>query len=263
MALNMTTEALGAALAAARRGDGPPVDRDLDREVATEADAETIQAAAIKAYGASIVGYKIGATSEEAQTTMRCDHPFFGPLFDRDLYRPGDTLPFRDTLRCAECEIAFRMGRDYPAPGETVTMEGLLGAVASCHPAIEIVGRRTVGAGLPSIRSGTADFALNAAFVPGEAFAGWRDIDLPGVPISGTVDGEVTNTGYGRHVLGDPRTALLWLAEALARRGRRLAAGQFVSTGSCAGMVPVRPGSTIVASHGPLGGLSIKFGPRT
>ena len=251
-------EDIGARLAAARQG-GPPVPLDLDADLADLASAERVQAHAVAAYGDRVVGWKIGCTSAEAQRMMRCDRPFFGPLFEANVYPSGATLAMTDKVRFAECEFAFRMRRAFPAVGEAATLENLLAAVETCHPAIEIVGRRTVGESLPSIRSGIADFGLNVAFFHGPAIPRWREVDLIAAPVIGKVDGVAVKEGVGGNALGDPRRALLWLATALQARGRRLEAGDWISTGTCLNVLPVRRGARISGDYGPLGGVEMSF----
>ncbi len=54
-------------------------------------------------------------------------------------------------------------------------------------------------------------------------------------------------------VLGDPRVALAWLANELAHRNVTLAAGQVVTTGTCAVPLEVALGDGFVAEFGVLG----------
>ncbi|MET0508628.1 MAG: hydratase, partial [Burkholderiaceae bacterium] len=65
--------------------------------------------------------------------------------------------------------------------------------------------------------------------------------------------------GSGRAVLGDPRTALAWLANELPRRGQWLKAGQVVTTGACMTPLEVLPGDGVTADYGKIGSVSVRF----
>ena len=50
-----------------------------------------------------------------------------------------------------------------------------------------------------------------------------------------------------------------WLANALARRGRGLKAGEFVTTGSICEVIWVKPGDVAIATIESLGSVSARF----
>lgn len=205
------------------------------------------------------IGYKIGATSPEAQRIIGCDGPFYGPMFDLWFHDSGDTLPLPETVLGAECEFAFRLGADLPPRNSDYSRDDVLDAVASCHPAIEIVGRRSQSEGFPPFLHCVADFALHHAFINGAPVDDWRGRDLSAITVSAMVDGEVTNSGSGAEVLGDPVNALLWIANTRRAEGRGLQAGMWITTGTCLGVVPTRPGTTIVGRFEGFGDVEVTF----
>ena len=256
----MTVKELGDALAAARR-DGTYA--DIDWAGVTDAvSAMAVQAAAVAAYGGRQIGYKIGATSQAAQAIVGCDGPFYGPMAAGDGCYDGDQVPWMDHYRGVECEFAFTMAQDYPAPGEAADPQSAKAAVADCLIALEVVGRRTAGDGMPQFPGIIADYAAHCAFVAGPGVANWAEIDLAAVTVNGLINGNVTNEGSGAAVLGHPLNALAWLAEALVADGGRLRAGDIVSTGTTLGIVIPQPGATIIGDFGDLGTVSLTFGPR-
>lgn len=242
----MNDRAYAAALAEARRlrcnTVTLPEDLGIDR-------AYRIQRLAVAAYGIPRTGYKIGATSEAARRLLDCEEPFYGPLLASD----GDPVPaeiaWDQTMLGLECEFAFQMGRPFPGePGDDeVTLEQ---AVACCVPAIEIVGRRLAGAGLPRGARCIADFGLNVGWWRGPEIPHWRSLDLATVPVTVCREQTIVAAGTGSDVLGHPLSALQWLADALVREGGRLEAGDWVSTGTCVGVVPVAPGTRVTARFG-------------
>lgn len=256
----MTAKELGDALAAARR-DGIYADIDW-AGVTDSASAMAVQAAAVSAYGGRHIGYKIGATSEAAQAIVGCDGPFYGPMAATDACYDGDQVPWMDHYRGVECEFAFTMAQDYPAPGETADAQSIRAAVADCLIALEVVGRRTESDGMPQFPGIIADFAAHCGFVAGPGVANWAGIDLAAVTVKGLANGSVTNEGSGAAVLGHPLNALVWLADTLVADGGRLRAGDIVSTGTTLGIVKPEPGATITGDFGDLGAVSLTFRTR-
>lgn len=255
----MTLSNVATALAEARqnrRRSAPALQPGLDI-----AEAYRIQDAATTAYGSPRIGYKIGATSPEAQRIIGCDGPFFGPMFESDGIAPGGELSVDETMLGLECEFAFQMARAFPgADGKSGEgMDALADAVGLCVPAFEIVGTRLSGDGFPPATSCVADYGLNSRFCPGAAIDDWRSLDLAKISVTAEIDGIETNKGTGENVYGHPLAALLWLAGALAEQGKQLEAGDWVSTGTCLGVVAMRPGSRVTTKFSCGAGLSISL----
>jgi 2-keto-4-pentenoate hydratase len=152
------------------------------------------------------------------------------------------------------------MGRTLAPRDAEYTVDEVLDAVASLHPAIEVPDSRFadfVHAGGPQL---LADNACASWFSPGEATtADWRAMDLVAHEVAVRIDGVQVGTGAGRNVLGDPRVALTWLANRLSRFGTPLSAGEIVTTGTCLVPVAVRSGQVVVADFGLLGSAQVTF----
>src|SRR5581483_6462006 len=119
------------------------------------------------------------------------------------------------------------------------TMPEVCAAIAGMHLAIELPDARygkfdTIGA--PSI---AADDAFADWFIIGAEVPDWLRLDLPNQPVRGIKNGAVVAEGSGANALGDPRAALTWLANHLARLGSGLKAGDVVITGTCVKPVDV------------------------
>jgi 2-keto-4-pentenoate hydratase len=210
--------------------------------------------------GGRPIGYKIACTSELAQKALGVDGPFFGVLLSATT-RPGPAkLSASDfTVRCAEAEFGFVMADDVPA-GPTYTAESIKDFIAAALPSIEIVDHRyhdwqTVGA--PSL---LADNAIHGAWVEGEPYAGWRDIDFTKHPTALIVNGTKTFTGSGAAVLGNPLTVVAWLANTLPQFGRVLRRGDRITTGVTTDIYLAVAGDHLAADFGPLGRVEMTFG---
>lgn len=222
-----------------------------------ENEAEAIRDAATQAMGETRIGWKVGATSPESQALFGCDGPFFGPMLASFASPAGTDVAVTEDMIGLECEFAFRLASDLPVRETLYTGAEIGSAVASCHPSIEIIGRRTQGDGLPDHMRAVADFGLNAWFVEGPAVADWTKHDLAAVPVVGFVDGVEVKRGSGAMVLGHPLNGLAWLANALNARGSMLTKGEIVTTGTCLGVIPVTAGTRVTGDFGPLGKIEI------
>jgi 2-keto-4-pentenoate hydratase len=70
-------------------------------------------------------------------------------------------------------------------------------------------------------------------------------------------NGTVARTGTGANVLGNPWTALTWIANELSRYGTGLLAGEIVTTGTCIVPLDIAPGDRLVADFGDFGCVDV------
>jgi 2-keto-4-pentenoate hydratase len=235
-----------------------------DLRPATRAEGYLIQARIEAASAAPLYGWKIAATSAAGQRHIGIDGPIAGRLLAETVHRDGEVVPFgANRMRVVEAEFAFRMGSDL-RPREAPYLEAeVLDAVAALHLALEIPDSRYadfVTAGGPQL---IADNACAHRFVLGPpAPPVWRELDLAAHRVVARVGGrlgERVAEGSGANVLGDPRTALAWLANELSALGVTLAAGQTVTTGTCVTPMAIAPGDTVEADFGALGRMGCRF----
>lgn len=229
-----------AALAACRRAG--TLARVRLEDIASRAEAEAFQAAAIAALGGEPCGYKIGATSGEVQQLLACRQPIYAPLLREHVLASGATFPLPAGLMGIECEFGFVMGRDFPATNETADTAGVRSAIAECFIGLELVGRRVAPDVPLNEMTVIADFSLDVAVVRGAAIPDWERHDLATLPVRAMVDGVTLASGMGAAVLGHPLNSLLWLAAVLSKRGQRLRKGEIILTGTCTGITKVASG---------------------
>ncbi len=224
------------------------------------ADGYAIQAAIERTSSKPLFGWKIAATSEAGQKHINVDGPMAGRILAETVIPNGGTASMAgNEMRVGEPEFAFRMAKDLPPRSQPYAMDQVLGAVGSLHPAIEIPDSRFsdfVSAGAAQL---IADNACAHLFVLGSpAMSNWRELDLaeqrPAIALR-----DKRYSGYGKNVLGDPREALLWLANELRQLGVTLRAGQIVTTGTCHPPLPIQSGDFLAADFGSLGKVSVGF----
>ena len=211
--------------------------------------------------GDRVAGTKIGATSPKAQAFLKLERPFSGTLLACDLYdSPAELAAGRFSFRLIEPEFAFRLARDLPERGTPYEARDVAPAVATLHPAFEVVTsayRDWTRRGGPAL---VADNGAHGALVLGLAAPeSWRQTDLADHPVTLDVNGERRSQGLGRNTLGGPLRALAWQANDLIARGRLLKAGQVVSTGVVTDFLELQAGDQAEADFGPLGRVQVAF----
>jgi 2-keto-4-pentenoate hydratase len=235
-------------------------DLDATHRPRDRAEGYAIQAALEDSSAAALYGWKIAATSTAGQKHINVDGPMAGRILAETLIADGGTASMAgNEMRVAEPEFAFRMANDLPPRPSPYTVQEVLDAVASLHPAIEIPDSRFsdfVSAGAAQI---IADNACAHLFVLGApTTSNWRALDLVAERPVIRLRGE-SFIGHGKNVLGDPLLALTWLANELRQLGVTLRAGQIVTTGTCHPPLPIQSGDVMEADFGVIGKVSVRF----
>jgi 2-keto-4-pentenoate hydratase len=135
-------------------------------------------------------------------------------------------------------------------------------AVNALYPAIEIPNSRyedLLAVGVPQLLAD--DTCADYLVIGGETHADWRSIDLARHKVIATVAGKSELEGKGEAVLGNPLSALTWLANELSRIGVPLKAGQVVTTGTWVAPLPIEVGDEVSADFGVLGKVSVRLDP--
>jgi len=209
------------------------------------------------AEGKRQAGWKVGLTAPAIQRQFEVHEPVFGWLLEEGRLASPAKLDHAGLIAPGfETEIAMELDADLAGPA--VDRDAAARAVARVYPAFEVIETR--GAFSGDLPLALADNAQQKAFVLGPAFARWREVDLAQVTVAVGIDGRVVAEGKGSDVLGHPLDSLAWLARALARHGRKIAAGQIVITGSLVRQFPIARGNRISARFDPLGEVAIIAG---
>ena len=223
-------------------------------------DAYEIQLINIRARlddGARVIGHKVGLSSEAMQKMMGVDEPDYGHLLaDMEVFEdvPVDTARF--LYPRVEVEVGFILADDLPGAG--CTEDDVLAATAAYVPSIELIDTRIRDWKI-ALCDTIADNASSAGWVLGPQRVSPKDIDIKTIDAVLTRNGELVAEGRSDAVLGNPVTAVAWLARKVDSFGVRLKAGDIVLPGSCTRAIDARPGDKFVADFAGLGSVRLSF----
>jgi len=214
-------------------------------------EAYFVQDRVALAYG-EIGGWKVGAPTAEAT-------PMFAPMPQAWIASNDAELGGRHRFRGLEAEIAFLMSKDLPPREKAYSRDELVAAIASCHPAIEVIESGLVDPTKATKLSMIADLQMHGAFVYGAAVANWQSIDFSKEHVTLAVDGVVRVERTGSNTAGDLMRLLPWLANEGAARTGGLKAGQWVTTGSWTGLSLGTAGSSVDVRFSTEGEVHLRF----
>lgn len=194
--------------------------------------AYAVQRAVAELKGEPTGGYKISLTSKTAQVLFKTNEPLFGEQVPSHILAAPATLELESMNEpLIEVELSMIPKVDLE-PG--LTDEELLASVTVAG-GIEVPDAR-FKEWFPALDKYlvVADCAVGGYIIHGTPVDGTKLTveDLNRIHVDLFRDGELVKSGDSTEVLDNPIHALKWLVEALAKRGRKLLAGQVVSTGT-------------------------------
>ena len=233
-------------------------------------DAYEIQLANIRrrlAAGARVRGHKVGLSSPVMQQMMGVDEPDYGHLLE-DMVLPQDA-PIRADWYCCpriEVEIGYVLGSSLP--GEGCTEEDVLAATEYIVPSLELIDSRIADWRI-KLADTIADNASSAGVILGAPRMTPRELKANGIDLA-NIEAVLYETapngaeieiarGNTSAVLGNPTTAVAWLAGKVAAFGVKLEAGHLILPGSCTRAIDVRPGGSFRAEFAGLGAVTAYF----
>ena len=99
----------------------------------------------------------------------------------------------------------------------------------------------------------------NWGLVQGTLVRDWQPLMDMALQVTTTLGGKTILSQRGGHPSGNPFHPLVWLANALVRRGQGLRAGQSVITGAFAPSQPIFPGDVATANIEGLGTIRFRL----
>ena len=251
---------LAAALAQAERSRvamSPMTDTYADIDVVDAYEIQLLNIRQRVAEGARVVGHKVGLSSEAMQKMMNVDEPDYGHLLDdMQVFEDKPVLTSNYLSPRVEVEVGFVLADDLPGAG--CTEDDVLAATAAFAPAIELIDTRITNWQV-KLCDTIADNASSAGWVLGKERVSPKDIDIRNIDAVLKCNGEVLGEGRSDAVLGNPVTAVAWLARKVDQFGVRLKAGDVVLPGACMRAFDAKPGDDFVAEFAGLGSVHLSF----
>jgi 2-keto-4-pentenoate hydratase len=216
--------------------------------------AYAMQAEVFKHLGSASHAWKVGSTSPESQAKLGTTGPGAARVPARFNFASSVPVPvFTAHDLWVEGEFALRLGKDLPARDREYSRDEIIDAIDGVAPALEVVGSRLA----EGIAKGgrfrvTADGGANVSLITGAVIEDWRQFDLPGHELRLSINSEEAAVGVGERALGDPVNVMIWIANH-QRSKCGLKAGEIVSTGTCTGLIRVKPGDLLRADFGGIG----------
>lgn len=207
----------------------------------SEAQADLVQDKVAHLMG-PVSAWKVGAATPLST-------PSRAPIHAETLFiNPGRVEAGMFSCVGVEAEIAYKFNKDLNTSGRDLTLDEVLSAVESVHPAIEIVDTRFLSWNSQPPFAHRADQGNHGALIVGEAIENWRSMKPQEQRVVLQVDGKIVGDEIDGNTGGNPERLLLWLANVGAQSLGGIKAGQYVTTGSCAGMVMVKAPVEVKAS---------------
>ncbi len=198
-------------------------------------------------------GWKVGAPAPDAT-------PVYAPMPTIGFATSGERIAKQyRRMRGVEAEIAFLLGKDLPPRAAPYSREELVNAIASCHPAIELLESALLDPETADRLTAIADLQSNGGFVAGPPVSGWKEFNFESESAQMHVDGFV-RVENGKNAAGaDLLRLVLWLANEAQSRTGGLFAGQWITTGSWTGKILTDSGSVALARFPQLGEVTVRF----
>lgn len=211
-------------------------------------DAVAVQERAILLGGRSVVGWKVAMIRPDLRDPLGSER-IAGPIMAGTVALlldggSAEVAVYEGGFAALEAEFVARFATAvHPGP-DGFTPAVIRAALGSLHAGAEVASSPLATINDLGPLAVVSDHGNNAGVVVGPELTGWRDADPSTLTSRMRVDGVVVGEGSAANVPGGPIASLVWLAGHLARRGRRLRAGDVVATGMTTGIHRVGPGST-------------------
>lgn len=209
--------------------------------------------------GATIVGKKIGLTSEAMQTMLGVNEPDYGILLS-DMVATEETAIDTKKLIAPriEAELAFILKSDIDTVPHA-DIASVLAATEFIVPSFEIIDS-AIADWKMAIQDTVADNASSAMLVLGKNRIPVSEIkDLTGIHMVFMKNDAVIDEGESSAVMGHPAEAVAWLANKLHEFGIRLRAGEIILSGSLIKAYAVEAGDVFTAEFANVGTVTARF----
>jgi 2-keto-4-pentenoate hydratase len=191
------------------------------------------------------------------QQMMGVDEPDYGHLLsDMALSADVPVSVARFCMPRVEVEVGFVLGDTLP--GADCTEDDVLAATEYVVASIELIDSRIRDWRIGIVDT-IADNASSAGYVLGADRVKPDELDLRGIEARLLCNGTEVASGRSDAVLGNPVTAVAWLARKVASFGVTLEAGHVILPGSVLRAIDVRAGDEFLAEFDGLGTVQLSM----
>jgi 2-keto-4-pentenoate hydratase len=223
---------------------GMPVDTMEDAACARDRFVASLEKG-----GGKVVGYKAALTAKAVQERFKASAPVAGVLLDSMILKDGATV-----------SAAYGASPLFEADMLLVVKDDGINAAKTPEEAIKHISAMRPFIELPdlALAPGEKLEAVQLLAINAGARLGVAGAEIPLQPNAETVklladtkvvltdgSGQTLAEGIGAATLGNPLNSVIWLAEDLAKSGKRLKAGDLVSVGSFTPLTRPKAGQTI------------------
>jgi len=211
------------------RGDDAPA--TLDEAYPIQARVYALYEAAADA--GPLGGHKIALTSKAVQELCGIDTPAYGAVFRDEVRAAPIALRRSDFVHLGlEFEVIVTIAADVPYADAPYDHDSIADYIEACAPAFEIIEDRNADYGDLDAESVVADRCWCYGAVHGPWATNWRNLNFATLPVKLYWNGKVVDRAVTGASMGHPFAGLAWVANHLYTRGRTLAKGEIVMTGS-------------------------------
>jgi 2-oxo-3-hexenedioate decarboxylase/2-keto-4-pentenoate hydratase len=205
-------------------------------------------------------GWKIGCTTEVMQKYLDVAAPLSGTMFRHSMWSNSHQFKVAaPRVLGVECELAVRVGTDFPSRNRPYSNDEVAASVVASMAAIEVVEDRYVDYRALDTATLVADDFFHLGCVLGTPNETQDPRELGKAVASMTINGAEVGQGKGVDILGEPMTALAWLANNCAELDTPMLAGDVVLLGSLVQTQWVAPGDVVIIHNDLLGEASASF----
>jgi 2-keto-4-pentenoate hydratase len=234
--------------------------RTLDLAEAYAVQAEIVARAQARGAG-SVIGYKVGLTSESMQKFCGVTEPLVGRILRQRVRHSGSTLPLNQFHRLGlESELALRVAKRVPILPAGADLTELLGCIDAIAASFEIVEDRDADYRALDGFSIIAENGWNMGMVLGSPMAVDAGRDLATLEGNLFIDDVLVGTASSADVMRGPLSVLAWLAQFSRAMGFELLPGHWIMTGSIIPTQFARAGQRLRFALGDLEPVQVTVG---
>ncbi|MGL5358613.1 MAG: hydratase [Shewanella sp.] len=182
------------------------------------------------------------------------------PIYQQDVYQQTPRCPLMQSasgLARVEPELAFEIAQDLPPSPAPYSQEAIDSALGHTHLALELIHSRYLEPSKADFFDALADGLVNQGLWLGPIIA--QATDTREFALKVNIEGAEPLHLAASHPNGAATAGLYWLVNFLSAQGIGLTRGQYVITGSYAGVLELPLGQRCEFHYGSLGQFQVEF----